>query len=72
MYLVEEVTSGLVEGFYTNKSDAISYASRHQATNQNCLFVITKHDKPYNLHDSEMLKYASWFNKNTGGSVCSS
>jgi hypothetical protein len=70
MYLVEEVTSGLVDGFYVDKKDAINYASRHKLTNPNCLFVITKHEKSYNLHDSQMLKYADWFNKASGGSVC--
>jgi hypothetical protein len=55
-YLVVDTKTGLVDGYWTHKTDAQESALRYQARIGNHMTVRTVTDRPY-LENHQMIKY---------------
>ena len=62
-YLVVELNSGLVEGYYVNFEEADSYVKRYQNKFKDRNFTIDAIEDPTPLKQEDLFKFSDWFNR---------
>ena len=62
-WLIEEVNTGLVDGYYANFNMANEIRDYFQNDFPDLNFIIRQQIKPHRLHDCELITESGWFKK---------
>ena len=62
-YLIEEQTTGMVDGFYAYKPSAEFAVKIFKLDFPDLKFVITETDKLRVLHESEVINRSEWYDR---------
>ena len=62
MYLIRDLETNLVEGYYAGFDEAEGYLKRIQRKFKDRSFTIDFEDHQVTLKDNDMIKYSEWYN----------
>ena len=60
-WLIEEVTTGLVDGYWASENSAIQFKKWFEKEYPNLKFIVKYDENPHYLQDCELLNKADWF-----------
>ncbi|WP_396189601.1 hypothetical protein, partial [Flavobacterium sp.] len=59
-FLIIELTTGLLDGFYTSIEGARLSMQEYQKEFPDLLFTVHVTNRTLNLHDSELIRFSDW------------